>query len=481
MKKSRHTFGYWQWRVIIGSMIGYSVFYFVRKNFSFAMPALGAEYGITDTSFGVILTLAGLVYGLSKFLNGFIADRANARWHLVVGLSACVVLNLIFGWSADISHWITGQDKGPDFINAMVAVMAVLLLLNNGFQGAGFGPCNRLMVHWIPPRELATKMSIWNMSHSIGAAIVSIVCGAIIGGLGMNLSSDSAVLAEIAGNLGRDVSDPVVSQAAAHVGAWRWCFWIPAAIGAVGVLFIILVLRDTPSSVGLPELPGTKTDLDDDPSSKGYRKFVMEKVFKNPVVWIVASTALLLYIVRFAVMDWGPKFLQQGHQLSPELAGWTIGIFEMAGCLGMLVAGWVTDHWFHSRGQRVCVIEMLLTGVCLLAIHLLPEGTSPVVMLILLALAGFFLYGPQALFAVITGNQVTKKAASAAAGFIGLFSYLSVFFTGTGIGMLSDRFGHAFWDNLFLIMALVAIAGGVLIATIWNIKEDGYIHENKTL
>ena len=424
-------------------MIGYSVFYFVRKNFAFAMPALGQEYGITDTSFGVILTLVGLVYGVSKFLNGFIADRANARWHLVIGLGACVILNFLFGWSADISHWITGQESGPDFVNAMVAVMAVLLVLNNVFQGAGFGPCNRLMVHWVPPKELATKMSIWNMSHSIGAAIVSIVCGSIVASMG-----------------------------------WRWCFWIPAAIGAGGVAFIILTLRDTPSSVGLPELPDTKTELDDDDTKEGYRKFVMDKVFKNPVVWIIATTALMLYIVRFAVLDWGPKFLQQGEQqLSPQLAGWTIGIFEIAGCLGMLAAGWVTDHWFHSRGQQVCVIEMVLTGVCLLAIHFLPAGTSPVVMLVLLAMAGFFLYGPQALFAVISGNQVTKKAASAAAGFIGLFSYLSTLFTGAGVGLLSDRFGDAFWGNLFLIMAFIAIGGGLLIATLWNIKDDGYVHE----
>ena len=72
---------------------------------------------------------------------------------------------------------------------------------------------------------------------------------------------------------------------------------------------------------------------------------------------------------------------------------------------------------------------------------------------------------------------MTKKAASAAGGFIGLFSYASVIFTGAGVGVLSDRFGASFWDNLFLIMACVAVAGGMLIATLWNIKDDGYVHE----
>ena len=444
------------------------------------MPALGAEYGIKDTSFGIILTLVGLIYGVSKFINGFIADRANARWHLTIALTACVVLNLAFGWSADLSRLISGTDSGPDFINAMATFMAVLLILNNVFQGAGFGPCNRLMVNWVPPKELATKMSLWNMSHSIGAGIVAVICGAIIGGMGTDLSSDQAVVTRIADNLGTGVSDPLVLQSASHFGAWKWCFWIPALIAACGVVFIIFTLRDTPKSVGLPELPDTKTELDDSDTKENYRKFVMKMVFRNPVVWVIATTALMLYVVRFAVLDWGPKLLQQGeNQLSPALAGWTIGIFEIAGCLGMISAGWITDHVFKGKGQRVCAIEMVLTGLCLLAIHFLPEGSNPVIMLVLLAMSGFFLYGPQALFCVISGNQVTKKAASAAGGFIGLFSYASVIFTGAGVGMLSDRYGDGFWDNIFLIMAAVAVAGGALIAVLWNIKDDGYVHETK--
>ena len=468
-------FKFWQWRVIIGSMIGYSMFYFVRKNFSFAVPALGAEYGITDASFGVIMTLVGLIYGISKFLNGFIADRANARWHLAIALSACVLFNMLFGWSADISTWLTGAEGGPDFINGMVTTMAVLMILNNIFQGAGFGPCNRLMVHWIPPRELATKMSLWNMSHSIGAGIVAVICGAIVGSMGIDMSTNAAIVGDIAANLDKGVNDPVVIQAASHYGAWKWCFWIPAMIAIAGVVFIVLTLRDTPKSVGLPDLENTKTELDDQDTGENYRKFVMDKVFKNPVVWVVGTTALFLYVVRFAVLDWGPKLLQQGeNQLSPLLAGWTIGIFEVAGCLGMVSAGWITDHVFKGKGQRVCVIEMCLTGLCLLAIHFIPEGSNPVIMLVLLALAGFFLYGPQALFCVITGKHATKNAASAAGGIIGLFSYASVIFTGAGVGFMSDKFGADFWNNLFLIMAVVAIVGGLIISTLWNIKDDGY-------
>ena len=84
-------FKYWQYRTIIATMIGYALFYFVRKNFSFAIPGLAAEYGITNTSFGLIMTVVGLIYGLSRFMNGLIADRMNGRWHMSLGLLLCVL------------------------------------------------------------------------------------------------------------------------------------------------------------------------------------------------------------------------------------------------------------------------------------------------------------------------------------------------------------------------------------------------------
>ena len=439
--KTKHSFQYWQWRVILSTMVGYSVYYFVRKNFSFAMPALGDEYGISNTSFGIILTLVGLIYGVSKFVNGVLSDRTNARWHLSFGLAICVVLNVAFGWSDKLSAMITGHTDGPDFINGMVAVIAVLLVLNNIFQGCGFAPCNHLLAHWIPPKELATKTAIWNTSHSAGAAIVSVICGYII----------------------------------ATTGDWRYCFWLPAAIAATGVAFVIITLRDTPKSVGLPELENTKTELDDNDSSEAFRAFLRKKVFRNPIIWVLAVTDLFVYVVRFAILDWGPTVLQdRAVPLSPELAGWTLAIFEIAGCAGMLCAGWVSDKFFDGKAHRMCVVEMFIVAICMAVLQFIPAETNSVAVLVLLALSGFFLYGPQALLGVVATKQATKKAASSAVGLIGFMSYLSVIVTGAGLGWFSDTFG---WDYLFILMAGFALVGGIIVTSLWNIKDDGYIHE----
>lgn len=431
--QTEKRFRYWQWRVIISTMIGYAMFYFVRKNFSFAIPLLNEEYGISNASFGIIMTLGGLIYGVSKFVNGILADRTNARWHLVIGLSVCVLTSVLFGFADKISTFITGSSQGEGFIRGMVLVMGVLYIINQIFQGCGFAPCNHLMVSWVPPKELATKMSIWNTSHSVGAFIVAVICG--------------------------------------YLTKWQLCFWVPAVIAFVGIFFIILTLRDTPKSVGLPELPKVKGELDDDEQRdpKAFRHFLMKKVFLNPVIWVLAITDLFVYIVRFAILDWGPSMLSD-MGLSKELTGWTVAIFEVAGCAGMLCAGYISDRFFKSRSQRVCAIEMGLVAVCLIGLHFLQDAGHPLFFLILLALAGFFIYGPQALLGVTAANIATKKAASSAVGLIGFMSYLSTIITGWGFGALADRFGG--WSWIFITMGALAAVGMVLILSIWGLKED---------
>ena len=432
VKQTKHSFKYWQWRVIICSMIGYAMFYFVRKNFSFAIPLIQEQYpDITKAQFGAIISAGGIIYGISKLINGVIGDRTNARWHLVLGLGICVAVNFLFGWTDKLTTMITGAEGGPDFIGGFVTIMSVLYIINQIFQGCGFAPCNHLMVNWVPPHELATKMSIWNTSHSVGAFVAAVICG--------------------------------------YLTSWQLCFWVPACISLFGVLFIIATLRDTPKSVGLPELPKVEGELDESKGKdkKEWRKFLVKKVFLNPVIWILALTDLFVYVVRFAILDWGPSMLQD-MGLSQALSGWTVAIFEVAGCLGMIFAGYVSDKLFKSRSQRVCAIEMVLVALCLVALHYIQDMHSPVLFLIVLALAGFFLYGPQALLGVVASNEVSKKAASSAVGIIGFMSYLSTLITGYPLGKFADTYG---WHPIFILMAGVSVIGFILIVTLWNLKD----------
>ncbi|MDE6140834.1 MAG: MFS transporter [Alistipes sp.] len=401
-------------------------------------------------------------------------------------------------------------------------------------------------------------MSIWNTSHSIGAGLLAILCGFIMGHMGADLSNDETKVSDmtynyVTCNLKDDVkksdiriakvdkvtvekqaddviayveytfkenyehgatvdqtfvfdhqnytavknmlaADPKISAdniseklgiapaeakalssivaLSTNAGAWQWCFFLPAIIALLGALGIFAFLRDTPKSVGLPELENTKTSLDSgDNDPAAYKEFVRKKVYRNKLIWILAIANFFVYIVRFSVLDWGPKFLTEARDMSYTYAGWTVAIFEIFGIIGMLVAGWATDRFFKGRAHRTCVFCMLGTAVFMTIFYMLPNDVHPLVLICVLAMAGFCIYGPQALIGIAAANQATKKAAATANGLTGIFGYLSVFVSGLGVGVLVDHFG---WNYVFLGMIAIAVVGMLVFTLMWGARANGY-------
>ncbi len=421
----RARFRAWQNRILISTIIGYALFYFVRKNLSVAMPIMEDSLGISKKDLGLFLTLHGLLYGVSRFINGMLCDRTNARWFMAIGLAASAIVNFFFG------------------LSSAVITFGLFWMLNGWVQGMGFPPCCRLMTHWFPPRILATKMSIWNSSHSIGAALVFVLCGYLI-------------------RWGFD---------------WRYCFFVPSALALCGAVFLATMLRDTPETLGLPEVEGTEAAPTDPQNPRqGFGKALVELVFTNPYIWLISLANFFVYVVRYGIVDWGPTFLTQAKHVDIAQGSSMVAAFEITGIIGMLVSGWVTDKFFGGRGTRTCLVYMILCFVALLIFWQL-ESNSILVNTVLLCTAGFFIYGPQCLIGIAAANMATKRAAASAAGLTGIFGYASTALSGVGMGMVVERYD---WNAGFMMLVGAAAMGIVLFALCWPAHADGYKNPQRT-
>lgn len=408
----KRQYRYWQRRILLSTIIGYSMFYFVRKNLSVAMPGISEDLGIGKGDLGLFLTLHGVLYGVAKFGNGFLADRANARVFMAAGLVLSALVNVFFG------------------LSSAVVIFGLLWMLNGWFQGMGFPPCARLMAHWFSPKELATKFSMWNTSHSIGAGLVVVLCGYLA------------------------------------TYNWRLCFFVPAGLAVLCAVFLIVMLRDTPPSLGLPEVEGTERGS----HTAGLSSALLKQVFVNKYIWLLSMSSFCLYTVRGVVLDWGPSFLTEMKHIPISHAGWVVGTFEASGVAGMLLSGWLTDRVFGGRGARLCVFSMALSGLSLMLFWKLPSH-SMLLNIVLLCLTGFFLYGPQALVGTLVVNLATKRIAATAVGFSSLFSYASTVFSGWGLGNLVEAHG---WNAGFAAMLAFCGASVLFFASCWRAKAHGY-------
>ena len=445
----KKKYNYWQWKTLIVLMIGYALFYFVRKNFSIVMPALESELGLSKAKLGLFLTLNGVIYGVSRFVNGFFADRMSRKKMMAAGLFLSAVVNILIGLSPQMDGLFNLLDAEGKATTGLVVLIGSLWLINGYTQGMGYPPCGSLMAHWIKPSELATKQSIWNSSHSIGAGLVSMLCGTLI------LQKFS-------------------------YSAWQWCFFIPAILAIAGSVMLLLTLKDTPASVGLPdpesmdENAPSKADVQvEDPSftEKVYRRLVSKMVFRNPVIWILAITNFCVYVIRFTILDWGSTFMTQDRGLTIQAASTVVAASELAGgIVGTLIAGWATDRFFKSRSQRTCLIALLGATLCFLLFWLTPKGMTGLAVTCII-MASFFVYMPQALIGIACSNQATKRVAASANGLAGIFGYASTTVSGLMFGYLAEHFG---WNSVFEVAIVFGVIGVILFAFIWNAPSDGY-------
>jgi OPA family glycerol-3-phosphate transporter-like MFS transporter/OPA family sugar phosphate sensor protein UhpC-like MFS transporter len=417
--KDERSFRIAQNKFIVYSAIVYAFFYLTRKNLSMAMPGMMEEGVISTYAVGTMLSLHGILYGLSRFVNGFWADRLNGRVFMTIGLALSAVMNFCFGCTT------------------LSVLFAVFWIVNGWTQGMGFPPCAKMLTHWIHPKELATKMSIWNTSHSFGAVMALGLCSLLLG-LGYG---------------------------------WRWCFYVPAVMAGLVAVFCFFKVKETPAEAGVEELEIEGAAATDKGGSSVTTKDRMRLVFCNKVIWMVALSNFFVYIVRFGFLDWGPTFLKQFKGIPVSKGGLMIIAFEVAAIVGTIFAGWATDKWFKGRGVRTCVFCMLLTALCAFGFWFLPQGAPIWQATALLMGAGFFIYGPQALIGITVANQATKDAAAMANGFTGIMGYLSTLVSGIGIAFMKENFG---WGAALFAIAATALVGMVILLFAWNAKANGY-------
>lgn len=412
----RHRF-----QVMLTVFFGYAGYYLVRKNFSLAKPYLIREYGFTTGDVGLIAAGLSVAYGLSKFVMGNVSDRSNPRYFMALGLILSGVVNLVF--SSLLSVWL----------------MAALWLLNGWFQGMGWPPCARTLTHWYSDRERGTMFALWNIAHNVGGGLVG----------------------------------PVGSLAIIIFSCWQSVFFVPAVMAISMGLLIILFLRDTPQSVGLPPIEEFKNDypetgVDDRERELGAREIFFTYVLKNRFLWFLALANVFVYVVRYGVLDWAPTYLTAVKGSSDALSRMQFFIYEYAGIPGTLIAGWMSDRWFSGRRAPVSIIYMLMVTAAVIAYWLNPPG-NPGVDSLCLSLIGFLIYGPVMLIGVGAVDLVPKKAAGTAAGFTGLFGYLGgATIAELGIGTVVQ---YTSWDGGIYVIIASCVLAVFFLAFTWKAHD----------
>ena len=359
-------------RVMIAITLGYGLIYTCRLALGVVKKPLIDEGIFTAAELGLIGSALFYTYAVGKLFNGFLADHANMRRFLTAAFLLTALCNVAMGFSQT------------------VLAAAIIWGLNGWFQSFGAPGGVVAMTAWFSNRERGRAYGIWSTAHSIGEGLTFLVVGSLVA-----------------------------------VAGWRWGYWGPGLIGIVTAFGVYALVRDRPQTMGLPSVHDWKNDFyEAGPKDKAGTVLSLQlSILKIPAIWILAIASALTYVTRYAINSWGILYLQEARGYSLPAAGSLLMMSTLAGILGAVAFGFISDKVFAARRPPANLLFGLLELAGLLIIFFGPSDVAWLAVGLLLFGMGLtgLVTSLGGLFAV---DIAPKRVAGAAMGVIGVFSYL---------------------------------------------------------
>jgi OPA family glycerol-3-phosphate transporter-like MFS transporter len=409
----------------------YAFLYFGRYNLNVATTAMGDRFSNAD--FGSMFAWGAGVYGVAFFLNGPLTDILGGRATILLSAAGAAVSNALMGllvWGVLAHGWTPP--------GGLVGALTVLFAVNMYFQSFGAVSIVKVNASWFHVRERGVQGGVFGILISLGLYFAF------------------------------DWSRLIVQ----NVPVW-WAFGVPAALLAVFFFVDLALIRNAPSDTGHADFD-TADASSGAAADKGGSWGVLGRMMRNPVFITILVIEFCSGFLRNAVMQWYPKYGKAvGIDGSFVVANWGM-LSCVAGILGGMFAGIISDRVFDSR--RGPVSAVLYGGLVL--------GTGATFFLLGHPLLGWvavfmsvcFIGVHGMLSGTATADFGGKKNAGVATGIIDGAVYAGTTLQSVLLGSVLPsgalaKDPHA-WSSWPWAMLPLSVLGFVLATRLWNAKPN---------
>ncbi|MBW7888061.1 MAG: MFS transporter [Bacteroidetes bacterium] len=399
----------------------YAAMYMGRYNLSFANKALSDKYGWDKTEIGTIITAALTIYGISALFNGPIADRIGGRKAMLIGVFGAVVFNLAFGFGGYLGFLGTGT--------VLIGYFTTVWSLNMYFQSYSALALIKVNSGWFHVRERGVFSAIFGSMIQSGRVLIF-----VIGGIAVALLP------------------------------WEWVFFIPAGIMAVMGILTFQFVRDRPHEAGFQQFDTEDATSGDTETVD--MKYLMKKVFTNPVTLTIAVAEFCTGFVRHGFEQWFPRYMQEAQHLALDSVVFQTGALSVviAGVIGAFAAGTVSDFLFKSRRPPVAFIGYSLQIISLAIIWKSPSLDWIIFAFVLNSFAISMVHSM--LSGTASMDFGGQRAAASATGLFDGMQYIGGAAVGTGMGWMLENFGWHAWGPSMIGFAAI---GAILMIKLWKV------------
>ncbi|WP_375740317.1 MFS transporter [Pseudomonas boanensis] len=406
----------WRVQIFLITWLAYAAFYFTRKAFSVAKLGIGEDpsFELDKAMMANLDALYLVAYAIGQFTWGIFADRFGPRVVVLGGLFVSSLAALAMGTFATLP------------------IFATCMLVQGFAQSTGWSGLCKNIGSFFATRERGRVLGYWSTCYAFGGLVAT----------------------PFAGWWAYEVFHD-----------WRMAFMSSAAVVmAVAVLFYFLQ-RNRPQDVGLPPVEIEPNITVTGPRESHWAS--LRKIMKNRTVLVLGLAYFLLKPARYAILLWGPVIVYERMPAIGKVASAIVPTaFEVAGLVGPILIGFMSDKLFGARRIPACVLNLVALTVCLALFVPAMQSGSLYLVVGLLFMMGMTLYGPDSM---ISGSAAidfgTNEAAGTAAGFV----------NGCGsVGAILGGLLPGYFDTttVFLVFTAAALLASLMLVPFWNSRPQ---------
>jgi sugar phosphate permease len=363
-------------------------------------PVLRDEFNLSRTQIGTITSVQYFTAVIIAIPSGIAVDKLGARIMLIISL---IVMGIPFAVMALAKSYL--------FFIVFAAV-----------GGLGYGVINQVstkgIMYWFSTRFRATAMGIKQTGVTLGGAIIAVLLPALT-----------------------------------VVYSWRLGVLV-VGILMLAVAFLSLIFyKERPISLD----EGVSSEVA--PISKKGKKGSLLKVMSNPVLLILCLITPLMAFGQTGIASFLVLYLEEDLNFSVGLAGGCLTVAMIAGTIGRIGWGIISDRLF--AGDRIMPIIILSVIACIGATGtaFLSKGSPLWLPFFWSILMGGTFIGWNAVLITLAAELAGKELAGSIMGILLTITWIGIIISPLIFGYIADSVGY-YWSWLLIaVLALLSTVG----------------------
>ncbi len=411
--------------LFVMGFLAYVILYFGRLNYSAAMTLIIGNGDMTREAAASISTVFYIAYGLSTFVNGFLADKLSPFNMIGCGVILSGFFNLCMGSAL--------------YFNAPHPVLIIIWAANGIVQSTIWSPLIRIISTILPKEQRSTACS--------------------------NILITTAV-----GSFGSFILSTILLRG----GKIEMLFIIPGIILPLyGVIWILSTYPITKKiKVYLP-----KENNNSDNVSSVNKKWALKPLLAASGVLLVIIPASLISMINNGVSNWTPTIITEMFNFTPSMAVLLTALLPFGNIFGAAVSHIVIKKF--SYNELKASVFFLILSFFVLALMFIIGNKNIVTMIICLAVISALMIANSNIYVTFIPSAFGKYGrAATVAGILNAFMNLFGSLSSIMIGYITGIFKG--WNVMFGIwtgMCIIGLAACFLIMSRWQ----RFSQNNRTL